>query len=514
MFFKGTLLHRWRQVLGPGLVFGVIWFLACRNLAAHWLANPVYSYGLLIPGFALYTAYQRWRTRPEPGRSMQSGLWLAGSAAALFFPTWLFAQPNSDWSLMGWMLAAEAVAMTFGAVMHVGGAAWAKHFVFPVCFIFAAVPCPNFIEIPMTQGLMRAIAGVTVEWLNVCGVASVQHGNLIEVRSGLLGIAEACSGVRSLQAALAASLFLGELYRFKLLRRVALLVLGVITALVTNVTRTFFLAWSAGRSGMAAVERWHDPAGYTILTVCFAAVWGAAHFLGRKDIPPRIVRNVPAAQALPVGFLAGLAVWFALVIGVTEAWFYDGGKTQESPWSLAPRAGSRPIDIGSAAVQQLGCDRTTASAWQEADGGRWLLYFFEWRPGPTQSRVLARIHRPEVCLAATGLRMTQDRGTIHVEASGFTLPFHALTFDQNGSPLHVYYGLWQNRSDRSARHLPFSQSIHLASLQAVLWRERNLGQQVAELTASGYESAEVADAKFPGVIRSIFVRREGSLPDK
>ena len=504
---RGLSMPRCIRLGCVALAFGTIWFLACRNLAVHWSANPIYSYGWLVPVGAVFAAQRRWSSRPAPGRARRSGLWLAAGAAFLFFPTWLFAQPNSDWSLMGWLLAGEAAWMTLGAMLYAGGFAWGRHFAFPIFFIFAAAPCPHFIEIPMTQGLMRVIAAVTVETLNACGIASVQHGNLIEVRSGLLGIAEACSGVRSLQAALAASLFLGELYRFKLLRRVGLLLLGLAVAVATNAGRTFFLAWSVSRAGTAAVERWHDPAGSFVLTICFAAIWAAAHFLGRHEAMPRSASGVPAGQAMPIGFLVGITLWFTATIGATEAWFHDGGKAPKSQWSLTPPPDGTEIEIDSAVERQLGCDRTTASTWREGDGGRWLLYFFEWRPGPTQSRVLARIHRPEVCLAATGLRMTQDRGTIEVDAGGIALPFRAFTFDQGGRPLFVYYCLWQNRSERAARQLPFSASVHKASVQAVLWRERNLGQQVAELTASGYENAAQADAGFRRVMPGLLIRR-------
>lgn len=239
--------------LWPWLPIVGMWALACGNLSVHWSANPIYSYGWLVPVFGLYATVARWKTRPAPGKSTPAGRLIVWIGALAFFPTWIFAQPNPDWSLVAWMLSAEAVAMTLGAIGMAGGWVWVRHFAFPMCFIFAAVPCPHVIEVPMTVGLMRWVAAFTVELLNVAGVAAVQHGNVIEVRSGLLGVDEACSGVRSLQAALTASLFLGELFRFNLLRRVSLLAIGLLVAVVTNVGRTFFLAWSASRDGLASV---------------------------------------------------------------------------------------------------------------------------------------------------------------------------------------------------------------------------------------------------------------------
>lgn len=427
--------------------------------------------------------------------------------AIAFFPTWVFAQPNPDWSLVAWMLSAEAVAITLGLVGMVGGWPWVRHFAFPICFIFAAVPCPHVIEVPMTVGLMRNVAAFTVELLNVAGVAAVQHGNVIEVRSGLLGVDEACSGVRSLQAALTASLFLGELFRFNWLRRVFLLGTGLLTALLTNVVRTFFLSWSASKDGLASVGRWHDPAGFFILSVCFGVVWVTAYFFARNEPPPGLAQHTAAARPLPKRFMAGLSLWILTVLAAVEVWFYDGGSPPESPWSLLPPADSAAIQIGEEAARQLQCDQSAASAWREADGSEWLMYSLEWRPGPIRSRVLARIHRPDVCLSSVGLKLIQNRGTLSVEAGGFNLSFRAYTFEQDGRPLFVYYGIWQNRSHRARESGELSESEHVAGVQAVIWRERRLGQLVAELAATGYANAAQADAGLQLTLRKLLVRR-------
>ena len=487
-------------------IFGM-WAIACGNLAVHWSVNPIYSYGWLVPVFGLYTVIARWRTRPAPGASSpacRQAVWLAALA---FFPTWAFAQPNPDWSFVAWVLSAEVVAMTLGFTVMAGGWRWVRHFAFPVCFIFAAVPCPHVIEVPMTVGLMRAVAAFTVELLNVCGVAAVQHGNVIEVRSGLLGVDEACSGVRSLQAALTASLFLGELFRFAWLRRVFLLGAGLAAALCTNVARTFFLSWSASRDGLASVEKWHDPAGFLILSVCFAVVWLTAFFLARNEPHPEAACVTPAARALPAGFAAGLSLWILTVLAAVEVWFHDSASPPESPWSLLPPTDSIPVQISREAAWQLQCDRSGASAWRETDGGEWLMYSLEWRPGPIRSRVLARIHRPDVCLSSVGLKLIEDRGTLSVEAGGFDLSFHAYAFEQDGRPLFVYYGIWQNRSLRAREKGELSHSEHIAGVQAVMWRERRLGQMVAELAATGYANAAQADAGFQQALKKLLIRR-------
>src|SRR6476620_8772745 len=114
----------------------------------------------------------------------------------------------------------------------------------------------------------------TVGLLDFSHVAALQHGNLIEVNTGLLGIDEACTGIRSLQASVMVSLLLRELYRATFRRRILFLLAGFLIAFVCNVGRTFFLSWTAATQGIESVPKWHDWAGIIELGICFLALWG------------------------------------------------------------------------------------------------------------------------------------------------------------------------------------------------------------------------------------------------
>ena len=57
---------------------------------------------------------------------------------------------------------------------------------------------------------------------------------MIEVSTGLVGIDESCSGIRSLQATLMIALFFGEFYRMSGTRRGWLLVAGPALAMAFN----------------------------------------------------------------------------------------------------------------------------------------------------------------------------------------------------------------------------------------------------------------------------------------
>jgi len=74
------------------------------------------------------------------------------------------------------------------------------------------------------------------------------------IPSGVLGVEEACSGVRSLQSGMMVSLFFGEILRLVPGRRMLLVGAAFGAALAGNVIRSSFLAAMASRQGIAEVS--------------------------------------------------------------------------------------------------------------------------------------------------------------------------------------------------------------------------------------------------------------------
>lgn len=489
------------------LPFIALWILPCIGLSVHWKLNPQYHFGWFVPVLALFAALNRWRTRPPPQAPSRAGLWLAGLSAIGLLPAWLLSRPNPDWPYLNWMLTAQVAVIELGVIAAIGGRAWLRHFFAPIALIFTAVPWPDVIEAPFTQWMMRNVAGVAVELLDLAGVGAIRHGNLIEVATGVVGVDEACSGIRSLQGSLMASLVLGELFRFNVPRRVALVIASIGAAFVTNVIRAAFLAWSAAQSGLHAVERWHDPAGLTILLVCVGLILAIALLLDRDAPSPTTWAGLPAAHPLPRWFAPALAAWLAVVIGAVELWYFDPSPPPESPWQIAMPAGSTVVEIPVKVRSVYHSDEASGASWHGPEGSRWLMYSFQWKFGPASSRVAATAHRPDLCLPAGGRELREDRGELEIPIGAGTRPFHAFVFEDGRRPLFVYYGLWQYRSDRGLRHGPLSRYKVVASIQSVLWREARIGQQAAEIIVSGYWDAAKADAAFREIAPRLFIAR-------
>src|SRR6266446_500962 len=91
-------------------------------------------------------------------------------------------------------------------------------------------------------------------------------------------------------------LLLGELKRLSILRRVALVAGAIAIAFIANCARAFFLVWIAATENIAAVDRWHDIAGYTIITLVFVGSWFLAILLGRGKAEVRSQKSEARGQ--------------------------------------------------------------------------------------------------------------------------------------------------------------------------------------------------------------------------
>lgn len=500
----------------PFGVFGVLWYLLFKHLSVYWAVNPQYSFGWFGPVICAYLFLVRWMTRPPTGfarpRRAEWVFWIAGFA---LLPTWLVEQPNPDWRVISWLLSLEIVTLSLCGIYFVGGRSWLRHFAFSICFILTTVPWPADIEIFTTQGFMRVSTSLTVNSLNLFAIPALHHGNVIELNTGLVGIDEACSGIRSFPAALMVSLFLGELYRMTWQRRVILVICGVLIAFFCNVGRTFFLCWVAAKDGVESVASWHDPAGFTILSICFFVLWGFAHFLtkspARKGTYPNS-SQLSAPMPFPRILLVGLGTWLLLIVLGTEVWYRAHETREKLHWSFewpVSKEHFSDVVISQYATGELKFDEGRAASWMDSDGSSWTALFLKWGAGPTRSRILAHLHRPEDCLPGAGYKLREDRGAITIKVKDLPIPFRALDFDNNGQQMYVFYCLWQDRpktaeqprvgDDWNNRLVGLQlgdRNNRLVRLESVLLGERNLGQQILEIVISGYASSQEAEDAF------------------
>jgi exosortase len=491
----------------PIAVFALVWLEVISRLRFEWSINPQYGYGWAVPVLAGYIFWRRSQNAPAPSAPKASLFWVALIIlpALLLVPVRLIQEANPDWRLLSWALALCAVLISGAGVYLAGGATWLRHFTFPILFFLVAVPWPTSLEQLVIQGLMRIDALINVEFLTAIGIPAVQLGNVIEVGSGYVGIDEACTGIRSLQATFMVSLFLGEFYGFSLLRRVILILAGALLAFFCNLVRTFLLVYLGAEHGFQAIKSWHDPAGYTILTICLLGLWALSWILARKDhdVPPT-VQTRPAFR-IPSFVLALLLALTVTAEAGTQIWYraHESRTAQLAPWTVAwPTKATnwKEVQVDEASQGLLRYNEGGGGDWS-ADGHNWSMYFFKWLPGRTAG-LFIKNHRPDICLPASG--MTQRGGVQNklLTVNGVPLPIRAYVFENAGQPLHVFYCYWDGTPPTPGM---LNQENWTASgrLDAVKRGKRDIGTQMLELVAWGYDDPAKAEAAALEQLRQI-----------
>jgi exosortase len=556
------------------LFLAALWFLLCRHLGGEWFVNEQYSFGWFVPFFALYLFWLRWQDRPpldvRGQKSEVRSRTLIASAIAivslfLLLPVRLFEIANPEWRPLAWIHAIAVVTLTLLLIWYAGGERWLRHFAFPVAFIFVAVPWPTLVETPVIQGLMRLVAHVAAETAMLLGIPAQVEGNLIRVSTGLVGVNEACSGIRSLQTSLMIGLLFGELKRLSVLRRVALVVGAVAIALFANFLRAVFLVTVAATENISEVTRWHEIAGYTIVALVFVGTMGLAGWLGKSEVRSQksevrsqrlqfATRNSQSTIGRP--YLVCALCWLFFAEIGTAAWYrlHETNLVSGTRWSVQwPEQASsfRKLKIDEEIRSVLRFDNGDGASWTlatpissenaplakpfgvaklrapgtQVNGSRentisCLVYVFRWKPG-RNSALLANLHRPDVCLPASGWTQVADDGVRNYPVSGaFQLPFRHFEFQRafgNSAPqtAHAFYCLSEDRASGPSSALARgslgeggSQGSNLPGmwgsrsewtraerLRTVLEGRRHLGQQVVEVIFISSEPLSAADAE-------------------
>ena len=494
-------------------LLAALWFSTLNQLRTEWSVNAQYAYGWTVPLLALYLFVERWRVRP-PTAAVRSWKLLACAAAALallLLPLRVIQEGAPDWRLVSWARAGVSLGLSLALLYGAGGGPWLRHFALPVAFLLVAVPWPVPFEQSVVQRLMRAVATICVDALGWAGIPAVQHGNVIEVSTGMVGVEEACSGVRSLQTTLMAALFLGELFRFGVARRFVLIVGGLILAFLCNAGRAFFLVWISVSRGSEAIVKWHDSVGLTVLVVSLAglAALTAALRAGRKNSAEAEAVAAPLHRPrLPSRrLLIGIGAWLLAVEAGSEMWYraHESGAARAVPWTVALPAetpGFRELTFPESTRAILRYNEGRSATWPDAGGRQWSVVFLRWEPGRASAQ-LARSHGPEICLPASGSVLLSDLGLRRVQAAHVELMTHAYIFGIRERPFYVFYCLWE---DGPADGAPQSTRVRItaASRLAAVWKgRRNQGQQVLEVAVAGPRDAAEAEAEVTRLLAEV-----------
>jgi exosortase len=139
-------------------------------------------------------------------------------------------------------------------------------FLFPALIWMLSAPLVTAAENAVSLFLLRKVVTVVFTVFNLLGYPLLQEGNVLVLPHGQVGVADACSGIRSLTGCLFAGSFLAAVFLDKLWKKILLIGLAMGFAFLTNLLRSLFLtAWAYAYGSDAIEGRLHDATGFAVL---------------------------------------------------------------------------------------------------------------------------------------------------------------------------------------------------------------------------------------------------------
>jgi len=264
----------------------------------YWSTREDFSFGYLVPVFVVYVLHDRWPLlkaillgdiapapavdeNPRAGAlNFFAGLAVAGSLLLFLFGGFLRAVTGPDTD------SASAIALGFsGFVLAMGflvsrtdaqdhAVSLSKRgrvvalLVFPALAWMVSAPMLLVFETRVKPVLLEWVVRIVSGLFDLLGFAVTREGSVLVLPHGQVGVADACSGIRSLTACLFAGSFLSAIFLDRFWKKIALLGLSAVLAFGMNIVRSLFLTGWAYAHNAEAID---------------ADFWGNPEYLTQKD---------------------------------------------------------------------------------------------------------------------------------------------------------------------------------------------------------------------------------------
>ncbi|HVS53805.1 MAG TPA: exosortase/archaeosortase family protein [Opitutaceae bacterium] len=310
------------------------------------------------------------------------------------------------------------------------------------CFV---VPLPSGTLARFTLFLREMITSGSVRTLHLFGLAAIRQGNIIHLANGLVGVEEACSGIRSLTACLFAGVVLGGFMLRGIWLRVALVVASVVVAIAANLVRSVSLCLMAAHD-VDIKGFWHDTTAYVVLGATALVLFAGCLLLGRgRAAPQSPASTAPAARLplVPYALLFGSLALLALLVAVK---IVPSPANERPPPDLTALmvidepGWQRHVD---SSVFAFGPELNTSWLRQETyrRGDLELTLFVAFWPSQQSTLGSVTLHTPDICLPGSGWSPLAPPPPI----ARYPLPSPLrVSFTGDGAPLHVWFWHFYN----------------------------------------------------------------------
>lgn len=470
-------------VLSAGAA-GLIWVLS-----KFWGLNLGYFDRFFFIAGAAYLAYDR---RLELARLTLHSRWWGWPMlllGAIAFPVGWFLQAQvAPKPITLWWLTLSWLAAVIGFTLVAAGWNHLRRVAFPLAFLLFAIPMPNRVHVPLQTFLQGVTTSVSEQTLWLLGYPVQRDGFVLHMPTGDLGVAEACSGVKSVTILAGLSTLIAYLMGFRFLRGIVLFVLSIPVIAAVNILRVVLSGIIQEWFGSDYIQGdWHEALGMLMVLLGIALEIGLALVLEppktpRPKVPDELDNPItsqnqwsPSGTSLNVVLatvvlaLSGIATIAAQFLGLRlESEVVANAPLQEIPaqlgsWKALPRLKADP-HVDTESIEQaippfvpelLTYDNAVFRIYQNEWGTQVSVWVIFW----SSQNMVKGYHHPDICLGNRGFVVRhRERIPLSID-NGATIPVtvreFVLSTDKSQRQLVHYWTqegrrIWTEDDERAA----------------------------------------------------------------
>jgi exosortase D (VPLPA-CTERM-specific) len=442
-------------LLGTAALLYISFGNAIGYMVSQWSVAE-FSHGYLIPVIAIYLVWQRLPLlKAIPGKGSWLGVLVLLAALGLD----VIGQLSSLYIVQHIALLLSVV----GLVLSLAG--WQVLYVLrmPLCILIFMIPVPNIFLNPLSSELQLLSSSLGVWLMRLFGVVVLQNGNVIDLGSYKLEVAEACSGLRYLFPLMTLAFLTACFYRATFWKRAVIFLSSMPITLLTNSLRIASIGVMVDRWGVGMAQGpIHAVQGWMMFMLSTAVLLLEVAFLRRigrdggarrsspfgtegrfsslvsrsdAELPSRLAVPGWTAEAVLAAFtLSAIALPSAHLIVPTRSTF------DSFPLTVGPWTGTRQA-MEQAYLDTLKLNDYLLADYRSGNGGNINLYV-AWYDTQTAGDAT---HSPRACLPGGGWQILDLR---RAPLGGIALGGTPLTVNrvviQNGDQRElVYYWFMQ-----------------------------------------------------------------------
>jgi exosortase len=487
----------------------IVWSILITQVRHHWGGESYYNFGWFVPFLGIWLLLRNFDPLPgSPSKNLRPNLIVAAISLILIIPFHAVSEVNPFWRLPLWIQAGGIVLFTGSVIHSLYGWKGVRAAVFPIFFISTMIPWPYRMELFIVQSLTQVVVELAVDGLHFLGYPVVVAGRSLALGDISIGVNEACSGIRSLQALFMVTLFLGSLFGQSVWRRSLAVILLPIVVILVNTGRAVFLSVQVIVNGQEAYDSWHDPAGYIAFGISMVLIYACIELLNVGSDGNRQSQGIDYRHLLSTWKsaparrgIAGFVIFPVLLFVLVEGWFqfHEATAPPETSWTLnlpeekADSVHYEPIHPQIEAALGYGFGYRFLKRLSRNTAGE--FYYYGYGPEDKLACVSSYGHSPAICMEAIGATMLNQYPNLMLKEGALSIPITHYLFELHSDKkqLHVFWIVWEHRNmDIDPEDL---QDLNYKTQWIQLLKgRRDFSRQVLLASLVGYRDSEDARA--------------------